>query len=76
MTFKHKLLILMIFLGLLYLFLFSLSLRGWGYSGYRGYHRGPSFFYWGGPRYYANSSARAGSIGGPSHVGGGPHAGK
>jgi hypothetical protein len=63
----------------------SLSARGWGYAGYGtrrsdtgSYygHRGPSFFYFGGARYYPTSSARRGSLGGPGAGGLGPGAGK
>lgn len=66
-----------IVLVLVYVFLFSLSFRGWGYPGYYGgYAYGPSFWYFGGPRYYGSPSVRSGSTGGPSRRGGGPRAGK
>ncbi len=71
-----------IFIGLIvvlvvfYFILLSFSFRGCGYAGYRGYHHGPSFWYWGGPAYYPGVSTRGGSVGGPSHLGGGPHGGK
>ena len=66
-----------IVLAIVFFFLLSLSFRGWGYAGYRGYHHGPSFFYMGGPRYYPSSpSVRTGSRSGPSHTGGGFHGGK
>ncbi|NOY83282.1 MAG: hypothetical protein GXO96_00410 [Nitrospirae bacterium] len=65
-------------LVLFYVFLFSLSFRGWGYpSYYGGYAHGPSFWYFGGPRYYSSGpSLRGGSTGGPNRVGGGPGRGK
>jgi hypothetical protein len=69
--------VVLIILAVLYAFLFFLSYRGWGYAGYYNrHHYGPSFWYWGGPRYYTGASVRTGSYGGPSHVGGGPGAGK
>ncbi len=52
------------------------SARGYGYMGYNGYHRGPSFFYLGGPSVYYDRSHRSGSISGPSHRGGGFSGGK
>ncbi len=52
------------------------SLRGWGYMGYNGYYRGPSFFYWGGPTVYHEKSQRDGSISGPGQRGGGMSGGK
>ncbi|MFQ5544231.1 MAG: hypothetical protein ACE5FY_07775 [Nitrospiria bacterium] len=64
-------------LVVLYLLLFSLSFRGWGYpSYYGGYAYGPSFWYFGGPRYYGTPSVRTGSTGGRNRVGGGPRSGK
>jgi len=67
----------MIGLVLLYVLLFSMSFRGWGYpSYYGGYAYGPSFFYFGGPRYYGTPSVRSGSTGGTNRVGGGPRSGK
>lgn len=77
--------ILLAILGLLYLFLFSLSTRGYGYAGYgghrddRGYYHGmhgPSFFYFGGASFYGGDSVRGGSIGGSGSSGGGPRSGK
>jgi hypothetical protein len=59
-----------------YLMAFSFGSRGWGYSGYYGYHRGPSFFYWGGPSMFHGPSVRTGSTGGPGHRGGGLGGGK
>lgn len=55
----------------IYLLLFAASARGYGYSGYGGYHSGPSFWYFGGSRYhYPSQSVRQGSIGGPRGSGG------
>jgi len=79
LTPKHKWLIiigLIAALGLVYFAMLSLSWRGWGYAGYRGFYYGPSFWYWGGPTYYRSPSNRTGSVGGPRHVGGGPGYGK
>ena len=67
---------LVVILAVFFIFLLSMSFRGCGYAGYRGYGYGPSFFYWGGPRYYPGPSVRTGSTGGPSHRGGGLHGGK
>ncbi len=67
---------IILILVVFFIFLLSVSFRGWGYAGYYGYHYGPSFWYWGGPHYYPGTSARGGSIGGPRHLGGGPHGGK
>ena len=39
---------LILFLAVVYLVLFTWGSRGWGYMGYRGYHRGPSWWYFGG----------------------------
>jgi hypothetical protein len=47
------------------------STRGYGHMGYHGYHSGPSFFYFGGPRVYPQRSNRTGSIGGSNHRSGG-----
>ncbi|MCY4045579.1 MAG: hypothetical protein OXE99_10925 [Cellvibrionales bacterium] len=55
---------------------FFYSLRGHGYTGYNGYHHGPSFFYWGGPKTYHERSHRYGSLGGINHRGGGFSGGK
>jgi len=63
-------------LALFYVMAFYFGSRGWGYSGYYGYHRGPSFLYWGGPSTYYGPSARSGSLGGPGHRGGGIGGGK
>ena len=63
-------------LGIIYFFAFYIGTRGWGYSGYYGYRRGPSFFYLGGPRTYHDPSVRTQSVGGPRHRGGGIGGGK
>lgn len=76
MSNKGIIIALVIILALLFVYLYSVSARGWGYSGYYGYRYGPSFWYWGGPRYYPAAHARGGSLGGPRHLGGGPHGGK
>ena len=68
--------IVAIVLVVIYLFAFRFGSRGWGYPGYYGYHRGPSFFYWGGARTYHDPSVRTGSRSGPSHRGGGLGGGK
>lgn len=65
-----------VILALMYLGAFFFAMRGWGYQGYYGYRRGPSFFYWGGPTTYHGPSVRQGSLGGPSHRGGGLRGGK
>lgn len=70
---KHRIPIIGVaVIAVLYLLLFSFSARGWGYPGYHGYLAGPSFFYWGGARYYypGSPSARAGSMGGTGRTGG------
>ncbi len=65
-----------IVLGLAYLMLVRVSLGGWGYMGHGGYHRGPSFWYMGGPQVYHEPSVRSGSQSGPGHTGGGVRGGK
>lgn len=67
---------ILVVMGVLFFTAFSFGTRGYGYAGSRGYHRGPSFFYWGGANTYHNPSARAGSVGGPGHLGGGTSGGK
>ncbi len=64
-------------LAIVFFALLLLCVRGWGYPGYykRSIHQ-PSFWYWGGPGYYEAPSVRSGSLGGPSHRGGGPRVGK
>ncbi len=71
--------VLLIVLGIYVAFFFlvySCARDGYGYMGYHGYYRGPSFFYFGGPRYYYGPSLRAGSVGGPGVRGGGFRGGK
>ncbi|ODS24103.1 hypothetical protein AB835_05055 [Candidatus Endobugula sertula] len=63
-------------LALFFIIALFASTRGYGYMGYYGYHHGPSFFYWGGPRIYNSRSYRGGSIGGFRHRGGGFGGGK
>ena len=67
---------LIVCLAIIYLLAFRCGSRGWGYTGYNGYNRGPSFWYFGGPRVYHDPSVRTGSLGGPSHRGGGLRGGK
>lgn len=76
--FKHPIVLGgMAVIAVLYLGLFAFSARGYGYPGYGGYHAGPSFWYWGGPRYhYPSTTVRDGSIGGPGRTGGGIGGGK
>lgn len=60
-----------------YAALFPSASSGYGYAGYGGYHRGPSWFYIGGPRSYNNNRAiRNSSNGGTSTRGRGPGSGK
>ena len=63
-------------LGLIYILFLPLAANGYGYMGYHGYNRGPSFWYWGGPSTYYDRNARSGSVSGPSVRGGGPGSGK
>ncbi len=65
-----------ILLGIIYAYLFTWASNGYGYMGYYGYHRGPSFMYWGGSNTYYNRDLRSGSINGSSVRGGGPGSGK
>ncbi len=67
---------IMVILGIIYFSAFYFGRRGWGYSGYYGYNRGPSWLYWGGANTYHTPSARSGSLGGPGHRGGGIGGGK
>ncbi len=70
-------LVFIVILFLFYFYILSISLRGCGYAGYRhGYSTRPSIFFGGGNYFYPGQSIRGGSIGGPSHIGGGPHGGK
>jgi hypothetical protein len=79
---KHKqgiLFIITTFIILIFLFVFSLifSFRGWGYTGYYGYHLGSIFFYPDSAYFhYGSPSVRHGSVGGTAHRGGGTSAGK
>ena len=73
---KTAMLITAAILGLIYLVLLGYARNGYGYMGYGGYHSGPSFWYFGGPRIYTNRSTRGGSLGGMSTRGGGPGSGK
>lgn len=68
--------ILIVVLIVLFVWALSSSSRGYGYMGYNGYHRGPSFFYMWGPSIYHQRSNRDGSIGGAGHRGGGFSSGK
>jgi len=63
-------------LGGIYMYLFPLASNGYGYMGYYGYHRGPSFWYWGGPSTYHDRNVRNGSVSGSGIRGGGPGSGK
>lgn len=63
-------------LGIIYFSLLSAAANGYGYMGYYGYHRGPSFFYWGGPSTYYDRNVRSGSVSGSGVRGGGPGSGK
>jgi len=68
---------LVVFLTAIYVGLFFVSFKGWGYSGYAGnYHRGPSFWYWGGGTFYNTKSIRNSSIGGSGGSSGSFHSGK
>ncbi len=68
--------ILIVVLVVVFLWALFYSMRGYGYMGHNGYHHGPSFFYWGGPRVYHDRSNRDGSISGSGHRGGGLSGGK
>jgi hypothetical protein len=69
-------LIVSVILGIIYFALMSAAANGYGYMGYYGYHRGPSFWYWGGPSTYYDRDVRSGSVSGSSVRGGGPGSGK
>lgn len=73
---KGFIIAVVVVLILVFLMIYRLSAAGWGYAGYYGYRTGPSFWYFGGPSYYTSRSVRSGSVGGPSHLGGGPGRGK
>jgi hypothetical protein len=72
----RSILILVAVMAVVFFFAASYSSRGWGYTGYYGYHRGPSFWYIGGPSIYRDPSVRRGSLGGPSPRRGGLGGGK
>ncbi len=63
-------------LAAIYFLLLPLGSNGYGYAGYYGYHRGPSFLYSGSATTYHERGVRDGSIGGPDFRGGGPGSGK
>lgn len=67
---------LVVVMVIVYAFILMISMRGWGYMGYGGYHRGPSFMYWGGPSIHHSQNVRDGSLGGPNNQGGGYSGGK
>ena len=68
---------IIIFLVAIYFVLFMFGTRGYGYMGYYGYRRGPSFWYMGSSsRYYYGDSVRHGSYGRRSYRGGGMRGGK
>ncbi len=69
-------LITSVILGIIYVALMSTAANGYGYMGYYGYHRGPSFWYFGGPSTYYDRNIRQGSISGSRVRGGGPGSGK
>jgi len=76
--FPIKISLLVLALTLLFFSSFTYASRGWGYPGYGGIYSGGygRSFYWGGPSTYYDPSARGGSLGGPSHMGGGLSGGK
>ena len=64
-------------LAVIYISMLFPASRGYGYMGYYGYHRSPSFFYMGGPRvFHERPSVREGSLGGPGQTGRGLTPGK
>ena len=63
-------------LVILLIALFAVARTGYGYMGYRGYHHGPSWWYWGGPSYHYGKNVRHGSVKSRSHRGGGFRGGK
>ena len=73
---KKYMLIWAVALGFIYIYLIPLASNGYGYMGYRGYHHGHSYWYWGGPNTYYDRNARSGSVSGSSVRGGGPGSGK
>lgn len=73
---KNIILIISIILGVIYFSLMSLASNGYGYMGYYGYHRGPSFWYFEGPSTYYERDVRTGSVSGSKVRGRGPGSGK
>lgn len=69
------LLVLILVLSSSYGYLFHIASNGYGYTGYHGYHRGPSFWYFGGPSTYHDRNVRS-NVGGSNVRGGGPGSGK
>lgn len=67
---------LVVAMAVVYIIVLIVSVRGWGYMGYGGYHHGPSFMYWGGPTIHHDKNVRDGSVGGPNSRGGGFSGGK
>ena len=67
---------LLVVMAIVYFALLSFSLKGWGYMGYGGFYRGPSFMYFGGPNVYHSPTTREGSVSGPGNRGGGYSGGK
>ena len=67
---------LIIGMVVVFIILLMFGMRGCGYMGYGGYHRSPSFGYWGGPSIHQSRSTRDGSLGGPNNRGGGYSGGK
>jgi hypothetical protein len=74
---KTALLIITGLMSFLYAMALYLSLQGWGYPGYYGYHQPSSWTYINGSvQYYPEKSLRDGSVHGPNRKGGGPKSGK
>ncbi len=70
-------LIVSVILAIIYFSLLSFAANGYGYMGYYGYHRGPSFWYWsGGTSTYYDREVRSGSLSGSKVRGRGPGSGK
>ena len=63
-------------LGGAYAAMFPPALNGYGYPGYYGFHRGPSFWYFGGPSTFHDRNVRSGSVSGSGVRGRGPGSGK
>lgn len=73
---QSAVLVTSLILGVIFFSLMPAASRGYGYMGYYGYHRGPSFWYFGGPSTYYNKDIRGGSVSGSRVRGGGPGSGK